>query len=119
MYPDVSEPKWNGRVARFLRLLRTPRTIVLAIAIVYFIAMAVRVVRWYQEFGQGRIIVYPEHLLVVPFWLIVAAVLLLVRKWWSELLAVLVNGRVLYMGFVDLRGNPFVSDLDPSYRIPL
>ncbi|HSP63503.1 MAG TPA: hypothetical protein VLQ90_11020, partial [Pyrinomonadaceae bacterium] len=85
----------------------TPRTIVLAIAIVYFIAMAVRVAHWYQKFGQGRIAAYPDWL-DVPMLLVVAASLLWSRRWWSDLLAILPSGRMLSMSYVGFRGNPFV-----------
>jgi hypothetical protein len=95
-----------------------PRTIILGVTIVYFIVMAVRVERWRQQVLQAGIAMRPNHLLDVPFWLIVATLMLLIRRWWTELLAILVCGNMLYMGYVDLRGNPFVSDLDPSYRIP-
>lgn len=61
----------------------------------------------------------PNYLLDVPFWLTVAASVLLIRRWWSELLAILISGRLLCMSYVGFRGNPFVSDLDPSFRLPL
>src|SRR5712691_11800387 len=115
MHIDVNTPEGTNRIIRQLRKLVTPRTIVLAIAIVYFIVMAVRLAGWYQKYGQGRIAAYPDWL-DVPMFLIVAAMLLWSRRWWSELLAILPSGRVLYISYVGFRGNPFVSDLDRSFR---
>src|SRR5712664_2903458 len=119
MHTEVNSPKWNDRIVGYLRSLLNPRTVILGVMMVYFIVMAVRVQSWYQRYAQNPGTALPDHLLIGPFWLIVAALMLLISRWWTEFLAILVCGNILYMGYVDLRGNPFASDLDPSYRIPL
>jgi hypothetical protein len=118
MNAKLNATKGTDRIMRSLNWLINPRTIILGVTIVYFIVMALRVARWYQKYGQGRIAVYPDWL-GVPMFLIAAAALLWSRRWWSELLAILPGGRVLYMSYVGFRGNPFVSDIDPSFRVPL
>ena len=64
MHTDANTPKWSDRIVGFVRLLVTPRTIVLSIAIVYFIVMAVRVERWRQQVLQAGIAMRPNYLLV-------------------------------------------------------
>lgn len=114
-------PKGTDRIWRYLRLLMTPRAVILGVAIVYLILMAVRVERWYQRFGKGRINYYPDHLLVGPITLTTAASLLLLRSWWSELIAILVSGWVLYGVYTGFRSVGLAQDLPTfsalSFRI--
>lgn len=111
MNAKVSATKGTDRIGRYLRSLMTPRAIILGVAILYFIKTALRVARWYQEYGQGRINLYPDYLLAVPVILTVAALLLLLRKWWSELLAILVSGWLLYRVYGGFRSVGLAHDL--------
>lgn len=88
---------------RFLnpRRLLEPRAVIAGIALLHLVITSVWVSRWYEAFGKGPTDVYPDHLLVLPLILLLAAVMLLIRKWWSHLLALVASGWVIYfVGFL-------------------
>ena len=84
---------WSSQIVR--RLLQ-PNAIIFGIALMFVVVAHVSVARWHREFGNGRIEGYPDVELFIPYTLLVAAVMLLVSKWWSYFLALIASGWVIY-----------------------
>jgi hypothetical protein len=97
---------------KWLRRLFDLRAIIFGFSLLQLIVTQVWVSRWHQNFGTGPIEVYPDKLFIVPVILVITAFLLFVVTWWSQVLAVVASGWVLYLlGYVALRGASLAHDV--------
>jgi hypothetical protein len=80
----------------YVRRLVQPKAIILGVALLFVVVAHISVARWYREFGNGPIDVYPDHWLNVPYILLFATAMLLVSRWWSYLLALAIGGWLIY-----------------------
>ena len=84
------------------RLLQ-PTAIIFGTAITFVVVAHINVANWYREFGNEPIDVFPDHLLEDPYVLVFASVMLVIRKWWSSLIALVVSARLVYLlGYLSL-----------------
>jgi hypothetical protein len=99
-------------IIRYLQSLTEARGIIFGFALLNLVGTVTWLSRWYQRFGNGPINLYPNSILIVPLVLFVVAFMVLIRRWWSRLLALTVSGWVLYrLGYVGLREVSFAHDL--------
>lgn len=104
--------RYREGIVSYLQSLVEARGIIFGLALLHLIAILTWVSRWYQEFGHGPINVYPNSILIVPIVLLVAASMLLIRRWWSHLLALVLSGWVLYwLCYVGLRQISLAHDV--------
>jgi hypothetical protein len=84
---------------RWHRYLVDPKAIIFGICLVNFVAMLVHVYRVDREIKASGYIVghwYPGAVMVDPFLLIIAGICLMVNRWWSLPVALLLSVRVVY-----------------------
>lgn len=99
-------------VANYFHSLVNLRAVILGLALLHLILMQIWVSRWYQRFGDEPGDSYPDSFLKVSFLLVFASLTLLLGKWWSQLLALLVSSWVLYsLGFAALHSVALAHDL--------
>jgi hypothetical protein len=106
-----SEPYARGQ----LRWPPHPDTIIFGICLLNFIVALVNVVRIDREIGASGYIVghwYPGAVMMEPFLLLVSAISLLINRWWSLLLALLLSGRVVYsLGYLSWTAVHYAHDV--------
>ena len=98
--------------AHYFHSLVNPRAAILGLTLLHLIVMQMWVGRWYQRFGDDLGDSYPDSLLQVPLLLVFASLMLLLNKWWSRSLALIVSSWVLYpLGFAALHSVALAHDL--------
>lgn len=98
--------------ANYFHSLVNLRAAILGLALLHLIVMQIWVGRWYRKFGDAPGDSYPDSFLNVPFLLVFASLMLLLGKWWSQLLALIVSSWVLYsLGFAALHSVALAHDL--------
>ncbi len=103
-----------------LKSFLSPRAIVFAACILNLLVRAMYV-RQVELEAQARMAIdqwpYSEHwnpaaVMLVPMMLLIAAIGLLINRWWSLLLATLVSGRVIYLlGYLSLTAVRYAFDV--------
>ena len=86
-----------SRSSHYLRRLSQPKVFIFAIALLCVIVAHISVARWYRQFGDSPGDFYPNHWVHVPYVLLFAATMLLISRWWSYILAILVSAWVTYL----------------------
>jgi hypothetical protein len=109
-YPPTGRSRQMNRqphAHRWLRYLVDPKSIIFGVCLVNFIAMLVHVYQVDRRIKASGYLVghwYPVAVMVEPFLLIISAIGLVVNRWWSLLVALLLSGRVVYSsGYLSLR----------------
>lgn len=88
-------------IGRHLRSLLDVRLIIVGFAFLHVLSMQIGVWRWYRQFGGGPINAYPDSSLVIPYLLLFASALLLLGRWWFNVLALIVGGWIIYeLGYI-------------------
>jgi|SRR5215471_6268926 len=97
-----------------LRRLIDPKVVVLCVCAGNFISMVAQVIKLERDFNPGLNDYIggwtPTVLLVEPMILLVAAVCLLINRWWTLLIALLASGRIIYtLGYLSWRESHFAQ----------
>ena len=106
LQPDDGVPR-----RAYARHLFLPKAIILVIALTSVIVAHISVARWYREFGNSPGDFYPNFWVHVPYVLLFAATMLLLSRWWSYILAILVSLWVTYsLGYGGLLSHSRAQD---------
>jgi cation transport ATPase len=110
LYRLQREPDMSRR-SDYIRRLIQPKVIVFAVSLVAVIVAHISVARWYRQFGNSPGDWFPDNWIHVPYVLLFAATMLLIARWWSYILAILVSLWVTYsLGYGGLLSHSRVQD---------
>ena len=98
----------TSRVTYFLRSLVDAKAIIFGVAVLNCLAILTHLTQYKRQFPVPSDHWNPARIMHEPFLLLLASALLLTRKWWGYLLAIVVSVRVIYvlgyLGLVSIAG---------------
>ena len=87
------------------------RAMIFGVALVFLVHAHVALDRWYRAFGDGPLDFDPNYVLYDPHILLLASVLLLIGRWWSETIALVIITRLVYfLGYSSILSLSYASD---------
>ena len=100
---------------RWLRHLVDPKSIIFGVCLVNFAVMLIHVYGIDRKIKASGYIAghwYPGAVMVDPFLLIIAGTCLMVNRWWSLMVALLLSGRVVYsVGYLSWTAVHYAHDV--------